>query len=81
MAVERNIEIAARIATLIFIKYININPITHEAIAKNKASFGVISFFGKGRFCVLFISLSKSLSIIWLKILEELTIRIPPETK
>ena len=68
-------------ATLIFIRYININPITEEAIAKNKAARVVILFFGKGRFCVLFISLSKSLSIIWLKILEELTIRIPPEIK
>ena len=69
---------AAKIATLIFIKYIKIKPIKAELIAKKSAVFWVISFLGKGRFIVLDISLSKSFSIIWLKMFEELTIKIPP---
>ena len=64
IAVYIKIETAASMATLILIKYINKTPIKAVIIAKNNAVFLVISFFGRGLFLVLIISLSKSFSII-----------------
>ena len=71
-------DAAAKIATLMFIRYIKTIPKTPVVIASNNAVFILILFLGSGRFLVLVINLSKSLSMIWLKILDELTIRIPP---